>query len=209
MKRGRIVPVLDLPWAVWLPALVILSVSFLIGAIAGCLLAGGVAEAENGTLATYVEGYLAAARSGALTAPHLLSVLWETMRWPLLTVLLAFTALGVIGIPVLFAVRGFLLSFAVASFVRVLGGAGSILAFLLFGLTGLLTVPVLFVLGAQGFTACRILASRLVGERRRTGVPYGRGYFLRCGLCFGALAACVCLEQTVLPALLSVVAGTF
>lgn len=209
MKRGRIVPVLDLPWAVWLPALVILSVSFLIGAIAGCLLAGGVAEAENGTLATYVEGYLAAARSGTLTAPHLLSVLWETMRWPLLTVLLAFTALGVIGIPVLFAVRGFLLSFAVASFVRVLGGAGSILAFLLFGLTGLLTVPVLFVLGAQGFTACRILASRLVGERRRTGAPYGRGYFLRCALCFGVLAACVCLEQTVLPALLSVVAGTF
>ncbi len=209
MKRGRVVRVLDLPWAAWLPALVVLSISFLLGAIAGCLLAGGVAEAENGTLATYVEGYLSAARSGALSVPSVLSVLWETLRWPLLTVLLAFTALGVVGIPVLFAVRGFLLSFAVASFVRVLGGAGSILAFLLFGLTGLFTVPVLFVLGAQGFTACRILASRLVGERRRTGIPYGRAYCLRCGLCFMVLIVCVCLEQTVLPALLSMVAGTF
>lgn len=209
MKRRRVVRILDLPWAAWLPGLVLLSACFLFGSIAGCLLAGGVAEAESGTLAAYVEGYLTAARSGSLEVPGTLTVLWETARWPLLTFLLAFTALGMIGLPVLFAVRGFLLSFAVASFIRVLGGAGSILAFLLFGVNGLLTIPVLFVLGVQGISSCRVLASRLVGERRRTGAAYGSAYFGRCGVCAAVLICCVCVEQTVVPSLLSVLAGTF
>ncbi len=209
MKRRETFRVLDLPWAIWLPTLLPLAVSFLVGTVAGCLLAGGVAEAENGTLAAYIEGYLSATRSGALTVPTLFSVLWDTLRWPLLTWVLSFTALGIVGIPILFAARGFLLSFAVASFVRVLGGAGSILAVLLFGLTGLFTIPVLFVLGAQGLAACRALGARLLGEKRRSAAPYGRAYFLRCGVCFAVLLLCVCLEQTVLPALLSAVAGTF
>lgn len=208
MKRRRVVRILDLPWAAWLPALVILSASFLLGCVVGCLVAGGVGAAEHGALASYVESYLSAARAGELSAPSFFSVVWETLRWPLLTVLLAFTALGLVGIPVLFAVRGFLLSFAVASFVRVLGGAGSILAFLLFGLSGLFTVPVLFVLGAQGLGACRVLAARLVGERR-TGPAYGRVYFLRCGVCGAVLVLSVCLEQTIVPPLLAALAGTF
>lgn len=211
MKRGRLERMLDVPWAAWLPGLATLSISFLIGTLAGCLLAGRVAQTEGSTLAVYVEGYLSAARSGGIAVPNLLLVLWETLRWPVLTILLAFTALGMLGIPILFAVRGFLLSFAVASFVRVLGGAGAILAVTLFGLTGLLSIPVLFVLGVQGFTACRVLASRLVGvgERRRISAPYGRAYFLRCALCGIVLFVCVCLEQTVLPSLLLMMAGTF
>lgn len=210
MKRRRVARVLDLPWAVWVPGLLVLGVCFLLGTVAGCLWAGGVAENGGETLAAYIEGYLSAARSGTLTVPSVFSVLYESFRWPVLTVLLAFTAAGVLGIPILFAVRGFLLSFAVASFVRVLGGAGSILAFLLFGLTGLMTVPVLFVLGTQGFTACCVLASRLLGERRKSVcVVYGRVYFLRCGLCAAALLFCVFLEQTIVPSLLAVLAGTF
>lgn len=209
MKRREVLRVLDLPWAAWLPALLPLTISFLAGTIAGCLLAGGVARAENGALAAYIEGYLSAARGGALTVPSALSILWDTLRWPLLTWVMAFTALGLIGIPLLFAARGFLLAFAVASFVRVLGGAGSILAFLLFGLTGLFTIPVLFVLGAQGLAACRVLGGRLLGGKRRPAAPYNRAYFFRCGICLAVLLLCVCLEQTMLPALLSAVAGTF
>lgn len=210
MKRRRVARVLDLPWAVWVPGLLALGGCFLLGTIAGCLWAGGVAESGGKALAAYIEGYLSAARTGSLTIPGGFSVLYETFRWPFLVMLLGFTAVGVVGIPILFAIRGFLLSFAVASFIRVLGGAGSILAFLLFGLGGLVTIPVLFVLGAQGFTACCVLASRLLGERRKSiSVVYGRVYFLRCGLCAAALLFCVFLEQTVVPSLLAVLAGTF
>lgn len=209
MKRQKPIRFSDLPWAAWLPTLLPLAISFFLGTVVGCLWAGGVAEAESGTLTAYIEGYLTAARSGALTVPSLFSLLWETFRWPLLTWILAFTAIGVIGIPVLFALRGFFLAFAVASFVRVLGGAGGVLAVLLFGITGLLTIPVLFVLGTQGLTACCALGARLLGEKRRGGTPYGRAYFLRSGICFFVLFVSVCVEQTVLPALLTAVVGRF
>lgn len=206
MRKRRVDRFWDLP--AWAPGLVLLSICFLAGTIAGCLWAGGVAGQGSDTLASYIDGYLSAARTGTLTVPSVFSVLFETLRWPVLVFLLAFTAAGVIGIPILFAVRGFLMAFAVASFVRVLGGTGSILAFLLFGITGLFTVPVLFVLGTQGLSACFILASRLKGERRSGGV-YGKRYFLRCGLCAAVLLLSVLCEQTILPSLLAAVAGTF
>lgn len=206
MRRRRVTRFLDLP--VWAPGLILLAICFFAGSVAGCLWAGGVAGQRDGTLAAYIDGYLSAARTGNLTVPSVFSVLFEALRWPVLVLLLAFTPVGSIGIPIVFAVRGFLLSFAVASFVRVLGGAGTILAFLLFGVTGLFTIPVLFVLGTQGLTACFLLVSRLTGERR-SGTVYGKQYFLRCGLCAAALLVCVFLEQTVIPALLSLLAGTF
>lgn len=207
MKRRRIARFWDLP--VWAPGLFLLSICFLFGTIAGCLWAGGVAGQGSDTLASYIDGYLSAARTGTLTVPSVFSVLFETLRWPVLVFLLAFTAAGIIGIPLLFAVRGFLLSFAVASFIRVLGGAGTILAFLLFGITGLFTVPVLFVLGTQGITACFLLASRMTGARRSVGGIYGKQYFLRCGLCAAILLLSVFCEQTILPSFLTVLAGTF
>lgn len=209
MKRQKSIRFSDLPWSAWLPALLPLAISFFLGTVTGCLWAGWAAEAESGTLTAYIEGYLSAARSGALTVPSVFSLLWETFRWPLLTWILAFTAFGVIGIPVLFALRGFFLAFAAASFIRVLGGAGAVLSVLLFGVTGLLTLPVLFVLGTQGFTACCTLGARLLGDKHRGGIPYERTYFLRSGICFFVLLLSVCMEQAILPVLLTAAVGRF
>lgn len=100
-------------------------------------------------LHAYVTGYLTAARAGEAAPPHMLSVVWSTIRWPVFAVLMGFTGLGLLGIPVLFSIRGFLLSFAITSFVRMFGGVGGVLAFLTFGVTGLVAIPVLFVLGVQ------------------------------------------------------------
>ena len=85
------------------------------------------------------------------------------MRFPLAALLMGFTALGVIGLPVLFAVRGFLFSFSVACFCRLFGGAGLIPALFLFGLPALLWAPALFVLGAQGMLGAYGLLRRVTG----------------------------------------------
>lgn len=179
-------------------ALVVLCVFFLLGAVAGCLLADRVDGGGADALAVYLEQYLTQAREGGLERPQVFSLAWELLRWPLLTVLLGLTALGVLGLPVLFAVRGFLLSFAVASFFRVFGGMGLILAFLVFGLTGLVTIPVLFVLGVQGF----LTAGRLAGDGAWRAVP-GRGEFVRFGLCAAALSGCFFAEYLAVPVLLA------
>lgn len=117
-------------------------------------------------------------------------------------------ALGLLGLPLLFAVRGFLLAFSIASFVRLFGGVGCLLALLVFGVSGALSVPVLFVLGVQGLLAARVLAGRVWGDGK-TPPPYGKLYFFRCGACAVALCVSLLLDCFVVPGLVSSLAGTF
>ena len=119
--------------------------------------------------------------------------------------------LGIVGaalVILLFAVRGFLLAFSIASFVRLFGGAGCLLALLVFGVSGALSVPVLFVLGVQGLLAARVLAGRVWGDGK-TPPPYGKLYFFRCGACAVALCVSLLLDCFVVPGLVSSLAGTF
>ena len=185
-----------------LSALIIVSVSFLLGGLAGCLMSTFVDGAGQESLQAYLEAFLSTAQSGGAGAPGLAVQLWDILRWPCFALLLGFTALGVLGFPLLFAARGFLLAFSIAAFVRIFGSAGCLLAVLLFGVGGGFSVPALFVLGVQGLGASRALASRFLGEGKAPS-PYGRAYFLRCGGCAAALCVCVVLERFAVPALVS------
>ena len=162
------------------------SACFFLGGLAGCLLAGCVDGGGQESLAAYVEGFLRAAQAGDAAPPALAALVWETLRWPLLALLLGFTALGLLALPLLFAVRGFLLAFSIASFVRLFGGTGCLLALLVFGVGGAFSVPALFVLGVQSFMTARTLAGRVWGESKAAPL-YGRAYWLRCGGCAAAL----------------------
>ncbi len=208
MGRRRARRVLDVPSQGVPCALVVLAISFGLGALVGCALAASVGEAGNQSLAAYIQSYLEASQNGLTRSIPLPALVWETMRWPLLTVLLGFTALGILGLPVLFAARGFLLSFAASSFVRAFGAPGGGLAFFAFGITALLSVPALFVLGVQGFRASRRLAARALGDGK-SRLPFDRIYFLRCGVCAGVFFLCMVLDYWVVPALVGAVAGGF
>ena len=175
----------------------------ILAAVSACFFLGGGQE----SLAAYVEGFLRAAQAGEAAPPALAALVWETLRWPLLALLLGFTALGLLALPLLFAVRGFLLAFSIASFVRIFGGTGCLLALLVFGVGGAFSVPVLFVLGVQSFMTARTLAGRVWGESKAAPL-YGRAYWLRCGGCAAALCVCMLLDGFAVPALVSGLAGT-
>lgn len=204
--RRTVAGLWDVPSEGVTPALVAVSACFFAGSVAGCLLCANVAGGGGDSLSVYLRAFLAAAGTGDVGSVPLFPLLWEVLRWPLLAVLLGFTALGLLFIPVLFAIRGFLLSFAVSSFVRMFGGAGGVLAFLVFGIPELAAIPALFVLGVQGLQASRALAGRAMGEGRR-GSPFGKAYFLRCGVCAGAFCVCVLLEYLAVPALVAAAAS--
>lgn len=189
-----------------LPALAVLATCFLLGGLAGCLMSTFVGGAGQESLRDYLEHFLNTARSSGVAAPGLAVQLWDCLRWPGLALLLGFTALGVLGLPLLFAARGFLLAFSIAAFVRVFGSAGCLLALLVFGTGGVFSIPALFVLGVQSLTAARILASRFLGEGKAPS-PYGKAYFLRCGGCAAVLCVCIVLERFAVPALVSGAAG--
>ena len=188
------------------PALAVTAASFLLGALAGCLLSALLEGEGLEQLEAYLETFLRSAGAGSLEGPDLLRQLWATLRWPLLALVLGFTALGVLGLPLLFAVRGFLLAYSVAAFVRAFGSAGCLTAFLIFGVSGCLAVPALFVLGTQGLAASLRLAGRSFGEGKAPS-PYGRAYFLRCAGCAAALCVCLLLECFAVPALVAGAAG--
>lgn len=204
--RRTIVAAWDVPKDGVVPALAILSVCFFAGGLAGCLLAARVGGAGETSLNDYLEAFLLAAQEGAVDIPVLWSQIWDTLRWPLFTLLLGFTALGVLGLPVLFGVRGFLLAFSIASFVRAFGSAGWLLACLVFGIGGVLSLPVLFIMGVQSLLSARALAARVRGDGKGR-VLWGRACLIRCAMCGGAICVCILLERTVVPALLTGAAG--
>lgn len=200
--RRTIVAAWNVPAEGITPALVILSISFLAGGLTGCLVAAQVGGAGEASLNAYLQAFLQTAWTGGVDAPALWSQVWDTLRWPLLALLLGLTAIGVLGLPVLFGTRGFLLAFSIASFVRAFGGTGWLLACLVFGIGGMLSLPALFVLGVQSFLSARALAARVRGEEKGK-VLWGRVCLVRCAMCGGILCVCILLEQTAVPALLS------
>ena len=202
----RVVKIWDLPSSGSAAALLILSAAFLLGGLAGCFLVNQVSGGGSDALSSYLEGYLSFACSNGAVRPEALSLLWEIIRWPLLVVVLSLTPLGLLGIPILFLVRGFLLSFAIASFFHVLGAMGLTLAFVVFGITGLISVPVLFALGVQGFLSAAAMVGRLVGENRRVPL-FDRMVLIRCCVCAAALCVCGFIEYCAVPVLLESLAG--
>lgn len=207
MKK-RVVKLVDLPSTGIVPVLVILSAAFLVGALAGCVLTNWSIGDASTVLKEYLAGYVDAARTGELDRPEWAAVFWDQLRWPLLVFILGLTPVGLLGIPALFLVRGFLMAFSAAAFFRVYGFLGLSLAFVNFGVTGLLSLPVLLLLGVQGFLCSGMLAGRMSGEGRRKAL-FSRAFALRCAGCAAALCVCSVVELYWIPGLLGSFSGAF
>lgn len=181
-------------------ALAVLALSFLLGGIAGCVLAA-LADGPGGEeLSAYLSDYLALAGEGRLPR-SLWSVLWGQLRVLLLALILGITALGVVGLPLTLGTRGFFFAFSSACFCRVFGARGLFPAFALLGLPALLWVPALFLAGVQGFSSARTLLRRGLGDSRG-GMPWSGPYWCRAGLCVGLALGAGALEYWVAPVLL-------
>jgi hypothetical protein len=138
--KTRLAKLRDVPGRSEITATILLALFFIAGGILGCMTAARVGGGANDSLAVYIKGYLAAGAAGEVSAPSLFSLIWDGFRYALIAALFGFTSLGVILMPLLMAVRGFFLSFALASFVRMFGGGGLLLAMGVFGFSCLLTV---------------------------------------------------------------------
>lgn len=181
-------------------ALAILAAAFLLGGIAGSVFVSVSSEAGAQELSGYLTGYLELAETEDLPR-SLWQVLWGQLKFSLGALALGLTGLGVIGLPVLFGVRGFFFVFPVACFVRVFGGSGFFPAFLLLGLSALLWAPALFLIGVSGFLSAQRQLRRSMGEGRGE-IPTGGAYWSRAGLCVGLSLAAGLLEFWVVPVLL-------
>ena len=188
-----------------LVATLLLGLSFLSGGAAGCIAVAGIGGASGTALQDYLQAYLTLAKEQSIDA-QFLPILWEQFRYPFFVFLFGFTAIGMLGIPVLFAVRGFLFSFSVSCFCRLFGSVGMIPALFLFGLPALLWAPAFFVLGTQAIRSAHTLFYCRTGERYNPLLWKGNDW-VRIGLCAGALVLCSVFEYLILPTLVGASAG--
>lgn len=177
-------------------ALAVNTAAFAAGALGGfllcwCLLRGGRLEG-----ARMLEGY-ALALDAQVGAVSFWDTLWDVGRWPLLVWILGSTALGRWMVPAVFFARGFFLSFAVAGLSAASQG-GVLLAFCLFGLGALVSLPVLFLLGNQ----CWEMAGQIRGRLFATLSDYPRRYWRGSLIALGGLVLCALAEYWWLPMLL-------
>lgn len=182
-------------------SLVILGGLFLLGGAAGGIFAGLAQEEGALELGDYLSGYLSLAAAGSVERPFL-PLMWEQLRYLLAAAVLGLTAIGVVGLPLLFCIRGFFFCFSVGCFFRVFGGAGLLPALVLFGMPALVWAPGFFLAGTQGLRNAYGLLRRVLGEGRYELPASQPAYWARMGLCCVLFLICGALEYGVLPVLL-------
>lgn len=205
MRKQKIKAV-DLPSSGGNLILIVLSAAFLLGSFAGCALVSRISGLGSGALSDYFSDYLSVLNSGAGLEPDLLSLIWDVFRWPLFVIAFGITPLGLLGIPVLFLLKGFLLSFSIASLFRMFGTYGLLLALSVFGVSGIVSLPAFFVLGIQAFGVSGAMAGRILGDNRMLPL-FQKADIVRYASCFGALCIGLFIEYYFVPNLLVSISG--
>ncbi len=186
-----------------LVSLLFLSAFFFLGLLGGLLFAAlGEASPE---LSDYLGAYFQVAGTEGGWSPSPWSAVWELIRWPVAALALGFTTLGVFCVPALLLARGFLLSYSVCLFLRLFGVGGLLAALVVFGVTALFALPVLFAVGCESFRACLGRLGRY-GEPAR---PSLRQYLATLVPSAGMIVAGAVAQCTLMPALLDAVCARF
>ncbi len=174
------------------------TLMFTAGAAAGVLLAAWLEKSGELTLEWLLPGF---SRGLDAVRPAYSVLLWDAARWPLLALLLGFTALGVWMLPLLFAVRGFALGYCVAGLTAALQTGGLLLSAVVFGFTGLVTVPIFFGLGLQSFLAARQIRGRVFASFLDRSL-YPPSFWAKTLLGLGGVFLCAFIEFALFPSLL-------
>lgn len=153
MKRRRI-RVWALPSMQRMKALLLTSCCSGLGIVLGCFFSLWTHDSGAEALNRYLETYLTLDR-GDGRLMELINQAWSVFRLPLLVILLRFTVLGVLIIPILMGMKGFLLSFAISSFVKCYGLRGELAALLLFGILSAVEMVILLFLAMESWVLAR------------------------------------------------------
>ncbi len=204
MKK-KVTKVLYLPASGNTAILLILSIAFLLGCFAGCVLTNQLGEQGVETLCSYLDGFLSTFHAEQLVFPEFYVTLFEILRWPLIVVVFGTTPLGLVGIPIIFLLRGFLLSFSIASVFRVMGLSGLWVSLILFGITAVIYVPVLFNFGVQFFQVSGYSVSRFNGESKKC-TSISRTLIIRSVIGIILFVLCAFIECFITPRLMGLIA---
>ena len=173
----------------------------MLAVLAACFLAGGFLGGvqsvfwdgpDVGAAASYLNDFLLLIKKGSVFGAIIPSFL-RRFGDCILVAVLAFGVFGVIGLPVLFLVRGFFLSSAVCCLFRIFGSDGFFLALALFVLPAIFYLPAMFLAGIGGFC---------FGQRIRLSDTRFCVYIKRLVMALVLVFFCVLFECVLLPRVL-------
>lgn len=171
----------------------------ILGGIIGCILVSNADEDSAAQLASFLKEYMDCAATSNLSAPYFDLLLQWGGRFGL-ALLIEWSALRVLGLPVFLFLQGIIVSFAISSFVAVFGVLGLAAAFVLFGMPTLFFFSGLFCIHWQ-------LAGRIYDKQQHsTEVWTVIGVFL---LCLVAIVLSECIFVVNLLPAAAKLAGSF
>lgn len=175
-----------------------------LGILAGYGTAARCSAGGAEDLRRYLDSYLASSSAAALTVGTVLRTFFCFFRAPVLAFLLGFALLGVVGVPLLFAAQGFVLSFSLFTFAAALGRESFLLLPALFALRLAFVLPCTFLLGTAAWDKARSLAGCTFGGGKRIRpIVYGGAYWYRFFVCCVCLLTGSVLELLLVPVLLA------
>ena len=182
--------------------LLCLAVCMVLGMIAGGIYAG---RCGDDGFSAYLTDFCALWADGS-QEPSLLSAVRLYFGYTALAFLLGFASLGVLLIPLLSVVYGFVSMFAVSCFVSAFGRSGAVLAMGAMGLRQLFVLPCFLWVSAWAWmSADRLLGLALGKGKRCSPVMLDGNYWYRLCLCVVILLIGLGAELYVTPRLLGLI----
>ena|GEM_PF-104767 len=165
----------------------LLSLFLFSGILAGYAFSARFSGGAGSELRRYLESWLTLPPERSVSSETAFRTAVCFFRAPVLAFLLGFASIGVVGLPILFAAQGFLLSFSLCSFAGALGRESFLALPALFAIRLLFVLPCTLLLGAAALDKAGALAALSLGGKRERPPTYGTAYWYRFALC------CVCL----------------
>ena len=115
----------------------------------GCLVASMIEKETGLRISDYLDRFVLLMEQGEVVRLSYFRTAWEILRWPLAALLVWFTYIGPYLLPLIYFLRGFLLTYAVSVLTGLFGWSGLALSGAVFGISALTSVTVLFLLGEE------------------------------------------------------------
>ena len=186
--------------------LLICGVLFLVGCIAGTFSSGFVND--TGQLDRILTEYISFYINDSPVNLDFISAAFDAFKYPLAALFFGLSVLGVLLVPVLSAVRGFMLSYSISAIVRLLGGKGVWLALSVFGIRTLITIPCFFILNVYAYSCSSYIFRQSFSKNMKiTASPFNRRAVIVCVICLLVLFASALIDTYLSPLLIGFAAS--
>ncbi len=184
------------------PFVAVMAACMLLGIAIGCVFA---ANCGSDVLSKLIGEDIRNFSQDGIWQYSFLKTFFNLVKYPAVVFLLAFTAFGVIAIPVLVFAKGFILSLSVSSVIASFGKVGIVAALSVFGVQAAVSVPCLILLSAFAFETSRVFAFVIAPPKRR--IPGKKPNFIYFAvffvICCVLLLLTAVIDSMITPKLLS------